>query len=94
MMAGCNFEVSSQDSSPTFSDAAIRMEDKPHSLACHTTHHFLRQQGSRSSTELFVMARESVVWGMGLNRQEARSTEEAQELSVLLIDGLLTLEIS
>jgi hypothetical protein len=40
------------------------------------------------------MARESVVWGMGLNRQEARSTEEGQELSVLLIDGLLTLEIS
>jgi tetratricopeptide (TPR) repeat protein len=72
-------------------------------LACRANHHFLRQNGSRLPTDLFVLtcytlAKELV----HLIRQEeapriieeAPRIEEAQELSVLLIDGLSTLEVS
>jgi hypothetical protein len=81
--------LSSGDGGSMFSNV-IRMEDKQ-ILASRASHHFLRQHaGSRLPTELFVLVCTALAQELvHLNRQE-----EAQELSVLLIDGLSTLEVS
>jgi hypothetical protein len=72
-------------------------------LGRRATHHFLRQHaGSRLPTELFVLACATLVTEMASsNRQEeplrieeSTMVDEAHKLSVLLVDGLSTLEIS
>ena len=86
------------DFSSIFSNT-IRWEDKL-ILAHHAAHHFLRQHGSRLSTKLFVVACKSLAQGLGPDQHLGRSIveapriKEAQNIFVLLIDGLSTLEIS